>query len=134
MEKIRTESSMKGAFVLSYMEILFTNQKRSKDLRYKICKENILNVPVVILTRKNFFLVHAMNEKIELMKSAGLVEFWRFKDIDTRFFNLKDPVFPKCLTLSQLKGFFFILICGCFASFTVFILELSRSVFLNFFH
>lgn len=86
-------------------------------------KTPLASIPIVIYTRKNFFLLHALNEKIDTFKAAGLVDYWFFKD-----YNLANATFrriegPKQLTVDKLAGCFKILSLGCSISFVVFIVE-----------
>jgi hypothetical protein len=78
----------------------------------------------VIYTKKNFFLLDAMNEKIEQLKAAGLIEFWLFQEIDKNIINVKEAVQPKVLSLQHLSGCFQILLFGLVFSAVVFMIEL----------
>lgn len=42
----------------------------------KILEENVVVSPIVLFFRKNHFLIEAVNEKLGLFKSAGLIDFW----------------------------------------------------------
>lgn len=126
METIRNDPSCKTAYGQSLFEILYHNQNKPKEMRSKFCKETVLNVPVVIYTRKNFFLVHALNSKIDLLKSAGLIELWRHENIDERFLDQNEFKQPSGLTVDNLKGFFFIFLCGCCLSVVIFINEIQH--------
>lgn len=64
-----------------------------------------------------------MNEKIETIKAAGLVEFWNYQNFDRNFLNFKETQGPKVLTFDQLVGSFLVLIFGCSIGFFIFIIE-----------
>lgn len=124
LEGLRTNPSFKGALTISMLDVLYINQIRSKSSQYKICKEVVSTNPVVIYTRKNFYLIDALNNKIEQLKSAGLVEFWQLKHIDQKLLNFKESSEPIVLVMVHLIGCFCLLVTGCAASFVVFLFEL----------
>lgn len=111
---------------MSIIPVLYLNQNFSESSRFKICKDVLFTSPVVIYTRKNFFLLDALNEKIELLKSAGLIHFWQLQDVDEKFLNVIESEYLEALTVEHLMGSFYILFMGCLASFTVFIYEIMK--------
>lgn len=127
LKKIQSDATFKGTYIQALMRLLYQNQQGSTSTRSIICREPFLTLPVVIYTRKNFYLLEAMNEKIEIFKSAGLIEFWLFKDIDKRFLNEKEIIHPKVLTLQHLSGCFWLLVFGIFLSISVLIIEFVTS-------
>lgn len=127
LEKIQSDPFFKGAYGQSLLYILHLNQLTPTNLRYKICKDVFLTIPVVIYAKKNFYLLDALNEKIDLMKAAGLIEFWSYQDVDKGFLNIKDSRQPKVLTTRHFIGCFHILVFGYIASFLIFVLEISIS-------
>lgn len=113
----------KGAIGRSYEKVLFNN-KLDPDNKQTICKEVLAHYPVVIYTRKDFFLMAALNEKIGIFKAAGLVEFWHFQNYDGRELTFQEPNSPKRLTTDHLMGCFQTLMFGCAVSLIIFLLEL----------
>lgn len=129
VSKVREDPSFKGAVSRALSSTIYINQKSPKELRQKICKETILTIPAVIYTRKNFYLLDALNEKIEILKAAGLVNFWQHQNIDGRILSEKESNQPKYLTLQQLLGSFEIIIFGYVISFSAFLFELVGKSF-----
>lgn len=80
-------------------------------------------IPIVIYSRKNYFLLDAFNDKIKFMRAAGLVEFWHYQNVDRKFLNFKVFDGPKVLTFDQLVGCFGILVLGLIAGFISFLFE-----------
>lgn len=117
------DPSYKAAYGVSLLELLYLNQLKNTDSRYKICKQVLLTIPVVIYTKKDFFLKEALDDKIEKMKSAGLVEFWLFSDVDKDFLNFKGKTPPVILTISRLMGCFQILLIGLSIGCIMFLFE-----------
>lgn len=77
-------------------------------------------LPIVIYTKKDFFLVNEIDNEIEIFKSAGLIEFWDFKSNDHKVTgSMLNP-----LTLDHLNGSFQILLIGSVVSLIVFVMEL----------
>ena len=104
-----------------YSDIVY--QHSIKNLtNLQVCREPILTIPIVIYTRKHFYLLHAMNDKIESLKGAGLIEYWYSIQLTNEF--TRDDGSPKILTLDHLSGCFQIWVGGCLFSFVVFTSEL----------
>lgn len=123
-EKIHNDPSFKVAFAEEYTISVYDNQMSPKDQRNKICKEIFLTIPIVVYTRRDFFLLSAMNKKIEDFKTAGLINFWISEDLNMEIMKKIDPTYPRVLTLAQLIGGFQLLLFGCLISFVVFIVEI----------
>lgn len=87
-------------------------------------KTPLASIPIVAYTRKNFFLLDALNKKIDCFKAAGLIDYWFFNDYNLANATAKTFEGPKQLTVDKLAGCFKILSFGCGVSFVVFIIEL----------
>lgn len=79
----------------------------------------------------NFYLIEAVNKKIEILVAAGLVEFWQIQDVDTKYLRLKETTYPMPLNFTHLKGSFYFLFMGLFAGFVAFIYELFKNEILK---
>lgn len=82
-----------------------------------------MTFPVVIYSRKDFYLLDSLNEKIEELKAAGLMDYWHFKAVDGRFLKLDAFQDPAVLKLRSFLGCFQVLSCGFIASLLVFMAE-----------
>lgn len=82
-----------------------------------------MTVPVVMYTLKDFYLLDVFNEKIEILKAAGLIDHWNLADVNKALLNYKVKLQPKVLNLSHLRGIFELLFFGCISSFVVFFFE-----------
>lgn len=131
--KIRNDSSFNGAYGLTMSHILYFNQKSSRNSHVKVCKDIVMITPIVIYAQKDFYLVDAINDKIETFKAAGLIDFWRYQDLEKRIIIDDDKKYPKVLTLNQLMGSFEILLLGFVGSSFVFCFELLNFKCLNLF-
>ena len=103
----------------SYIDTLITDT--SLDLKF--CREVFLIMPSVIFTRKNFFLLQAINDHIDNLLSSGLIKFWHDKHLygyRKRMVSEKDP---KVLNFEHLSGCFQLLGGGCLISLVVFLME-----------
>lgn len=124
MTKVQTDPSSKGAVIRLKTMMLYYNQKASEEFRRTICKEAFASVSMVIYSQKNFVLLDEFNEKIELFKSAGLIDFWCSQQIDRILMKVEVSNQPKVLTFEHVKGCFWILMMGSLISFVVFLVEL----------
>ena len=114
-------SGGKNAIFEVYSELIY--QFINKNLTsLQICREPYITIPTVIYTKKDFYFLQALNEKIEELKGTGLIEYWFSMQFVKEFGRDDDS--PKILTLNHLSGCFLILAGGCFISFIAFILEL----------
>jgi hypothetical protein len=80
-----------------------------------------MTVPIVTYARKHFYLIQAINERIESLKGSGLIEYWyslQFLKVFT-----KEQKSPEILTLHHLSGSFEIWAGGCAVSFVIFAIE-----------
>jgi hypothetical protein len=91
---------------------------------FKILKERFVTFPVVIYTRKNFYLNAEIDKNIGILQTAGLIEYWHSLMVDKRFIDIKSEDGPKQLRMSHLKSSFGILIIGLFLAFVAFVFEI----------
>jgi hypothetical protein len=111
----------KKAFLRSSFQSHYLNQYRPIDQRFTICKEILLALPVVIYTKKDFFLIGELDRKLSDLMAAGLIDHWSFKALRKQKNERKNG--PKMLTMKKLAGCFHILFCGLAISFVAFVFE-----------
>ncbi|KAG5674080.1 hypothetical protein PVAND_004067 [Polypedilum vanderplanki] len=121
--------SFKGAFLRSLTGIQYLNQynynkNKTTAKMFMICKEYFMTIPVVIYTKKDFYLVNKINEKIQLMQAAGLIDYWHSQSIDRKYEKIAaSAAQPIKLSFNHLLSCFTILICGLIISLIIFIAE-----------
>ena len=128
--RIRDDPSFKGAFGLTMTQVLYFNQKISKNSQVKVCKDTVMMTPLAIYTQKDFYLNDEINNLIEQFKAGGLIDFWRYQELEKRKIVDDGKNSPKVLTLNQLLGSFEILLLGVVFSCFVFVCEILRKAFL----
>lgn len=108
--KISKDPNFKGCLGRSLVYVLQTLNQAPDVLKLNILDEIFMTVPNVIYTKKNFFLLDSFNEKIETIKSSGLLQFWHYKSkiVQESKTQVKKP--PKVLSMERLNGCFYILI------------------------
>lgn len=101
------DSDMKVAVIASFDEIVNINKLNRNNFTLHVCKEDISMAQVVMFLRKNSFLKEAFDQKIALLKTNGLINFWISKYMSNRYLVEDPPVnYPEKLTLHQvLSGF-----------------------------
>lgn len=109
------------AVIRQSMKVKYTNLKLSRRMRQTICKEIFASAPTVFYTQKNFVLLEEMNDKIELLKSAGLMEYWDLKYNDNSFVDVKQQSIP--LDMRHVKSSFVILVLGSLLSLILILIE-----------
>lgn len=123
MDKLRTDSSFKAVYGVSMGTALFNRGNVTVGPTYNICKDVIYSIFFVIYSKKDFYLMDAINEKIELLQAAGLIEFWDKQNINTNSPN-EQSNYPKVLTITHFIGSFQILLIGFLISLVAFVMEL----------
>lgn len=114
----------KGGVIVPLMEVIYSNQMNHKNFTLKVLKEYLLDIPIVYLFPKNFYLMDEINEKMGVLKAAGLVSLWMDRYLDKRYVNVEDSSGePKVLSVQDLKGGFEMYFLGVFTSIIVFVLE-----------
>lgn len=98
--------------------------KANPGQQVSIMKTPLAAIPIVIYTRKNFYLLDALNKKIDTFKTAGLVDFWFFKSYNLANATARPVEDPQQLNVAKLAGCFKILFLGCSISFIVIIVEI----------
>ena len=84
--------------------------------------EFFATLSVVMYTQKNFVLAQAINDVIQKLQSAGLVEYWHYTYFKKSQRKHEDENRLK-LSLNHLKGAFEILAIGFISSLVAFIFE-----------
>lgn len=118
------DPEFKGTFIRSFTNIVYCNQKNAHQKDVKMCKEVYSTTPIVMFVKKDFYLLDEINQRIDMLISSGLIEFWHFQDVDKRFLNIKHPKHPKVLTVKRLNGSLYILLCGYVISSAILGIEL----------
>jgi hypothetical protein len=88
-----------------------------------LCKEIFMSFPVVLYVPKNFYLKDALDNKIEILQAAGLIDHWHSQIIDPRFMKIRESNEPKGIKLETLSGCFYTWILSCTISFATFLGE-----------
>lgn len=122
---IQKNPNFKGAHAHWLMLTLYENLKLPKESQQKICKETFMTIPLVIYTKKDFYLLDAINEQIAEFQAVGLISLWQYEDFDKRYFNTKQAKQPKVLSTNQLMGSFQVLTFGHLIAIVVFTFELA---------
>lgn len=113
-----------GAVCSSLDEIVYLNQKNFNNFSFHISNEYLKTSPVVFYFPKNSFLVDVVDEKMGLLKTAGLIDFWISKHMDLKYIKGRaTETKPSRLSFQKLRGIFIIWLIGCLFGFIVFITE-----------
>lgn len=114
-----------GTVALAKGMTIYQNQMNRNGVQNIILKERVMSIPSAIFTPKNFFLIPALNDKIQMLKSGGLIDHWHSMEIDKRFENIAaENKGPKALSVRHFIGCFQMLALSYFISFLAFINEL----------
>lgn len=114
-----------GGVIQPLLEIIYLNQQNYKNFTYNVLKEFLLDVQIVNYFPKHSYLVEPFNEKIGILKSAGLVQRWMNRYIDLSYLKVNsESTGAKVMNIVQLSGGFQVLIMGWVVSLVAFTLEL----------
>lgn len=123
--KIQSDSAFKGVYGISLIRVLYFNQLRLREHRWKVCDDVLLTIPIVIYMPIDFYLRESIDVKIEHLKSAGLIDLWHFQDVDRGLLKSPELQYPEMLRLKHFAGSFYVLFVGVLISFSVFLVELA---------
>lgn len=130
LKKIQSDPSFKGAVGRSTARIYYLDRNLPKALRHVLLwKDVIITIPCVIYSRKDFFLLDEMNEKLGAMGAAGLIKFWYSEDFGKFIDDMRENMQARTLSLDDLMGCFSVLMFGLTVSFFAFTFELLASVY-----
>ena len=106
--------------------VIYLNKMNYKNFTFNVCNEIVLTIPTVFYLQKNSYLTEIFNEKIDALKSAGLIDYWMSKYLDPEYLSVKvEEKGPTQLKFSELSGAFQLLVFGFFCSSAAFIVEIS---------
>lgn len=121
-------SRFNGAFLDYLTKILYENEINHKKYHFKFCEESVMSSFTVAYMRKNHFLSHEINQKIDNLKSNGLLGHWIDKYMrNKRGGGISVTCQPTKMSLESLLGAFDVLGYGLLISTLGFILEIIRS-------
>lgn len=126
LNEIKNNPKFKGAMFRSYTGILYSNQLNLNQTKSVMCKEIFMMFPVVIYVPKNFYLTNAIDEQIQYLQGAGLIDYWHSEIIDQRYLKVQESSEPKPIKLEYLSGCFYIWIGSICLSSLAFIWEVMQ--------
>lgn len=104
--------------------VIYQNERNRNGAQFLVLSERVMSVPSAIFTPKNFYLITALNDKINEFKSAGLIDHWHDLVIDQKFLKLvSGNNGPHALKLRHVVGCFQLLGVGFFVSLLIFFAE-----------
>jgi hypothetical protein len=111
LKDIATIPRFEGTILRTYTGTLYTNQVNFNKIEDRVislmCKEIFNSFHVVLYVPKNFYLIEALDKKIEILQAAGLIDHWHSQIIDPRFLKIVESKEPKRIKLEMLAGCFY---------------------------
>jgi hypothetical protein len=89
---------------------------------FNVFHQTFMTNEIVFYFTKNFYLVEKFNEKIQGLKSGGIIEYQRSKYLKKQFLKRTSTI--SSLNLNQLKGVFQIFLIGLLISSLSLIIEI----------
>lgn len=109
---------------MSLFRAHYYNRNNFESLPLNICRDIFLMIPEVIYTRKHFYLLDEINQKISHLKSSGLIELWHLQSLEKIITRKIKLTGPKVLTFKDLKGCFQIVLFSSFLGLIAFVIEI----------
>jgi hypothetical protein len=115
----------KGSVITTLDEVIYYNTLNIRNKTFQICKEHITTAQIVIVFQRNSYLTKAFNEKLQLLKANGVLNFWISRHMDTKFTKIEEEKVktPKKLTIKKLLGSFQVWIGGLCIAGLMFVVE-----------
>lgn len=118
-------SGSRVAVVATMEEVAHFNRLNVASQTLRVCHETILTAHVAMFLQKNSYLKDALDMKIRLLKSNGLINHWIAKFMDYKYLNVKQQSHgPEKLNFNQLLGAFQVWLYALCLSVCLFISEL----------
>lgn len=93
-----------SAVISTTSSVFVEKSKINQTAEFQICKESFFTVSVVIYYRKNYFLIESINNVMNKLVSAGLVEYWHRKFVNEDYSKLRRNENRSAMTFDHLKG------------------------------
>jgi ABC-type amino acid transport substrate-binding protein len=104
--------------------VVFIDYSRDhRTFPYKILKENLMTINIVMYYKKEFYLKEAIDSKLRYILAAGLMKHW-LREFDHTDEWKHGTTEPKVLTMEHMMGAFGLLIIGCLLAFVAFVVEI----------
>lgn len=116
-------SNQKSAYLASSLDVDAINQKHYKKFAHKKCRQPMRTDSLVLYYSKNFFLIEAVNAKLGIFISSGIVDHLIKKSSIRQVFDYKTKSGPKKLSFTHLFGVFGVFLIGCSSSTFIFLIE-----------
>lgn len=131
IQKVYSDPSFKAAVGRTETRVFYMQENLQNTKcrnRIKSSKNVVVAVPCVIYSKKDFYLLGELNNKLRRMIAAGLINFWYTRELHPKETDRKENISPKTMTLHNFKGGFYILAFGLIMSYTAFVSEFVYSI------
>ena len=115
-----------GVLVYPVPQVHYYNSIRKFNYTYEICKEILVDTPVVFYFKKKSFLADIFNDKLGHLLNSGLIDYWHNIYVK-RNIEVVSAV-PKTLTMTHLLGIFQIFCIGHLLALLIFIIEYLKAM------
>lgn len=125
------KSNLRETFIVPLQSILQLNEQQTYNFTLNYLQNEVFaTLSVVLYYQKKFALASAIDDVIQKLQSAGLIEYWHYN-----YFKRKKAVRESAkrdkIKFEHLEGSFQILIGGYFAGVAAFLVELSLKTLLR---
>lgn len=119
----------KTGFIASLDEVVGRNEINKHNHSFKMLKQDIFTLQVVLYYPKNHYLKQAFDEKLRLLMANGLINFWIKQHTDFENVNVKPAKKrPEKINIHQLLAGFQLWFVGLCVSLIIFIIEITIQV------
>jgi hypothetical protein len=112
--RLRNDSSLKVVIGRSLISSYYLNRSNNVS-RVSISREVFITLPVVVYTRKDFYLLNSINDGIEHLKATGLIDFWASEGFK-RIKSVSRSSHPKVLQVRDFRGSLHLVVFGWIVS------------------
>lgn len=122
--KLFNNPSIQATFIVPLPNILLMNQRQTYNFSFNVLKhETFATLSVVMYYQKKFYLAEAINDAIQKLQSAGLIEYWHYSYYAKTKIKVQAEKRMQ-FNINHLLGAYEVWGGGCFVSFVVFIAEI----------
>lgn len=126
ISKKTLDPSFKGCTAVRLDDVLNFNKLNRRNSTLKMLEKPLIVSPTVIYLKKNSYLTEALNDKLNLLMSNGIIDHWIGTFLGLQYQKINgEKVGPKAMSLKSLNGVFKVSMIGWAIAFVTFLLELA---------
>lgn len=125
------KSNFKETFIVPLQTILQLNQQQTYNFTLNYLQNEVFaTLSVVLYYQKNFILASAIDDVIQKLQSAGIIEYWHYNYFKRKK-TVRESAKREKIKFEHLEGSFQILFGGYLVAVVAFLVEIALKTLLQ---